>query len=148
MNIFSKYSGEVKIDETKILNFEKGLPGFPEEKQFIILPLSDDDTLQIMQSVKTPELAFVITNAFHFFKGYDFTLDDASIEQLELEAPEQVDVFNILTVQDPFEKTTANLQSPVIINKSNQLAKQVILNNPAFTTKHRIFEQKMISEEG
>ncbi|CAH0344851.1 flagellar assembly protein FliW [Bacillus sp. CECT 9360] len=148
MNILTKYSGKVEIDEKKILKFEKGIPGFPEEKQFIILPLSEDDILQIMQSVKTPELAFVITNPFHFFKDYDFSLDDASIEQLKLDAPEQVEVFNILTAQDPFRKTTANLQSPVIINKSNQLAKQVILNNPAFTTKHRIFDQKSISKKG
>jgi flagellar assembly factor FliW len=38
------------------------------------------------------------------------------------------------------EKITANLQAPVIINTKQQLAKQVILMNTAYETKHRLFE--------
>lgn len=141
MNIDTKYHGSLEINSNEILNFEKGIPGFLEEKKFILLPLSDDEIFAVLQSVTTSEIAFVLTSPFNFFKDYDFKLEDQVIEELELESEKDVLVYSILTVQDPFEKTTANLQAPVIINAKNQKAKQVILHNEQFNTKHPIFEK-------
>lgn len=139
MNIHTKYHGEVEIEE--ILTFEKGIPGFAEEKQFALLPLSDDESYYVLQSVSTPGLAFVLTNPFQFMTAYDFQLEDAAVEELSLESERDVAVYTILTVQDPFEKTTANLQAPIIINLKNRKAKQVILHNDQYKTKHPIFQK-------
>ncbi|PLT35706.1 flagellar assembly protein FliW [Bacillus sp. V5-8f] len=139
MKLFTKYHGETEVEENKIITFEKGLPGFGEETSFTILPLAEEADLFILQSTQTPGLAFVISTPFSFFKEYDFTLDDATVEQLQLESTEQVQVFSILTVQDPFEKTTANLQAPIVISSVKRLAKQVILNHPDYKTKHPLF---------
>ncbi|MBT2685453.1 flagellar assembly protein FliW [Bacillus sp. ISL-37] len=139
MKINTKYHGEVEVED--ILTFEKGIPGFVEEKQFALLPLSDDESYVVLQSVSTPGLAFVLTNPFHFKKEYDFQLEDATVEELNLESEKDVAVYSILTVQDPFEKTTANLQAPIIINQRNRKAKQVILHNEQYKTKHPIFKK-------
>ncbi|MCM3124130.1 MULTISPECIES: flagellar assembly protein FliW [unclassified Mesobacillus] len=141
MKIATKYHGDVEISAEEILNFEKGIPGFPNEKEFTLLPLSDDDTFYVMQSVCNRQLAFVLTNPFHFFREYDFKVEDSVVEELELESEKDVVVHSILTVQDPFNKTTANLQAPVIINTKNRKAKQVILHNEQYSTKHPIFEK-------
>jgi flagellar assembly factor FliW len=137
MKINTKYHGEVEVEE--ILTFEKGIPGFMDEKQFALLALSDDESYFVLQSVSTPGLAFVLTNPFHLMKEYDFQLEDATVEELNLESEKDVAVYSILTVQDPFEKTTANLQAPIIINLKNRKAKQVILHNEQYKTKHPIF---------
>ena len=42
MIIKTKYHGEIRIDEGQIISFENGLPGFNEETQFVVLPLSED----------------------------------------------------------------------------------------------------------
>ena len=139
MKINTKYHGEVEIDE--VLTFEKGIPGFADEKQFALLPLSDDETFFVLQSVSTPELAFILSSPFQFFRTYDFQLEEAAVEELGLESEKDVAVYSILTVQDPFEKTTANLQAPVIINQKNRKAKQVILHNEQYKIKHPIFEK-------
>ncbi|MBT2678860.1 flagellar assembly protein FliW [Bacillus sp. ISL-35] len=139
MKINTMYHGEVEINE--ILTFEKGIPGFVEEKQFALLPLSDDEFYYVLQSVSTPGLAFVLTNPFHFMKEYDFQLEEGAVEELSLESEKDVTVYSILTVQDPFEKTTANLQAPIIINLKNRKAKQVVLHNEQYKTKHPIFEK-------
>jgi flagellar assembly factor FliW len=144
LKIATKYHGEVEINE--ILTFEKGIPGFMGEKKFTLLPLSDDDIFTVLQSIATQELAFVLTNPFHFFREYDFQLDDPVVEELELKTEKDVVVYSILTVQEPFEKTTANLQAPIIINATNRKAKQVILHNEQYKTKHPIFEK--IEAEG
>lgn len=141
MNIDTKYHGSFEIKSNEILTFEKGIPGFLEEKKFILLPLSDDGTYSVLQSVTTSEIAFVLTSPFIFFKAYDFKLEEQVIEELRLESEKDVVVYTILTVQDPFIQTTANLQAPVIINAKNKKAKQVILHNELFNTKHPIFEK-------
>ncbi|WLR55542.1 flagellar assembly protein FliW [Mesobacillus subterraneus] len=139
MKINTKYHGEVEVED--ILTFQKGIPGFVEEKQFSLLPLSDDESYFVLQSVSTPGLAFVLTNPFHFMKEYDFKLEDATVEELNLESEKDVAVYSVLTVQDPFEKTTANLQAPIIINQRNRKAKQVILHDEQYKTKHPIFKK-------
>lgn len=139
--IQTKYHGEIEIQKEDILHFEKGIPGFLDEKEFVILPLSDDQTFSVMQSIVTPQLAFLVTNPFIFFKEYDFKLEDAVVNELELISEKEVAVYSILTAADPFEKTTANLQAPVVMNTSNRKAKQVILNNSSYKTKHALFQK-------
>jgi flagellar assembly factor FliW len=141
MKIDTKYHGSIEVNSNEVLSFDKGIPGFLEEKKFIVLPLSDDEIFYVLQSVSTPELAFVISSPFNFFKEYDFKLEEQVVEELALESDKDVMVYSILTLQDPFVKTTANLQAPVIINSRNQKAKQVILHNEQFNTKHPIFEK-------
>jgi flagellar assembly factor FliW len=148
MNIQTKYFNEITIEEKNIIHFEHGIPGFLEEKQFVLLPLTEDNVYYVLQSVQTSELAFVVTNPFLFFKDYDFNLADATVEQLEIKDATDVAVYSILTLQDPFEKTTANLQAPIIINTKNNHAKQVILNDEKYTTKHPLFKASPASVKG
>ncbi|MGN7296512.1 flagellar assembly protein FliW [Ferdinandcohnia sp. SAFN-114] len=145
MKIDTKYHGEIHIEEKDIITFANGIPGFLEEKKFIFLPFGEDTGISIMQSVSNAGLAFVVTNPFLFLKEYDFTIDDQVVEQLQLESVKDVTVYVILTVQDPFENTTANMQAPVVINSRKQLAKQVILTNTSYQTKHLIFEKGKVS---
>ncbi|MCJ7843292.1 flagellar assembly protein FliW [Lederbergia sp. NSJ-179] len=141
MKIQTKYHGEIDIQKDTILTFEKGIPGFPDEKKFTILPLPDMTSVSVLQSVKTPGLAFVIADPYSFFKDYTFSLDENTVELLEVESDQDVSVFVILTVQDPFEKTTANLQAPIIVNVKSNHAKQVILNHENYKTKTPLFGQ-------
>ncbi|RSD25200.1 flagellar assembly protein FliW [Mesobacillus subterraneus] len=140
MKINTRYHGEVEINQEDILSFAKGIPGFQEEREFCLLPLSEEGVYYVMQSLNTSELAFIVTNPFNFFKEYDFTLEESVIEELHLESEKDVRVYTILTVQDPFIKTTANLQAPVITNLNNRKAKQVVLHNEQYGTKQPIFQ--------
>lgn len=142
MKIETKYHGVQDINEEAMLNFDSGIPGFPEEKKFVLLPL-DESTLLVMQSVTTPQIGFVVADPFAFFPYYDFKLSESTVEQLALEQPEDAVVYTILTVQDPFEHTTANLQAPVVINRMNNKAKQVILTELNYKTRHPLFGQKV-----
>ncbi|MEK5382085.1 flagellar assembly protein FliW [Niallia sp. FSL W8-0635] len=141
MKIATKYHGEKEIQEKEVITFPQAIPGFPEEKEFVLLPLDEEGQFIVLQSVENQQLAFVLSNPFTFFKEYDFTLEDHIVELLELESEEDIQVFSILTVQNPFEKTTANLQAPVVINSKRNIAKQVILNEPNYHTKHPLFQK-------
>ncbi|WP_261131802.1 flagellar assembly protein FliW [Bacillus sp. Marseille-Q3570] len=149
MKIETKYFGDMEVEEKEILEFVQGLPGFKEEKQFIILPFADEETpLSILQSVKTPTLAFVITNPFLFFQDYEFSIPEAVTDQLKIKDEKQVAVFVILTIQDPFEKTTANLKAPIVLNIENGSGKQIVLNEDQYRTKHSLFPQPLTTVKG
>lgn len=148
MKINTKYHGEIELNEKDIVHFANGIPGFLEEKKFVVLPLANDDSpLHILQSVETAQLAFVTTNPFAFFKDYDFELSSGDVENLKIQADKDVIVLVILTVKDPFEESTANLQAPVIINSKHQLGKQVLLNDRTYRTKHLLFSTNTSIEQ-
>ncbi|MES5265124.1 flagellar assembly protein FliW [Priestia megaterium] len=140
MKISTSYHGDIEIDNQQTLTFNQGIPGFLEETEFVILPLPEVEAFQVLQSIQTKELAFIITDPFQFFLDYDFQLEPQEIEKLQLQQAEDAAVYVLLTMSDSMEKITANLQAPVIINTKQQLAKQVILMNTAYETKHRLFE--------
>lgn len=140
MKISTSYHGDIEIDNQQTLTFNQGIPGFLEETEFVILPLPEAEAFQVLQSIQTKEVAFIITDPFQFFLDYDFQLESQEIEKLQLQQVEDAAVYVLLTMSDSVEKITANLQAPVIINTKQQLAKQVILMNTAYETKHRLFE--------
>jgi flagellar assembly factor FliW len=142
MNIDTKYHGTVAVKEEDIICFPHGLPGFANEKRFVLLPLADTPFV-ILQSVETPALGFVLIEPFSYFPTYEFELDEATVEQLNIESERDVAVYVILTVADPFHETTANLQAPIVINVHKRLGKQVILTNTDYKTKHRLFPEKV-----
>ena len=138
MIIKTKYHGEIRIDEGQIISFENGLPGFNDETQFVVLPLSEDSPFLALQSVKQEHIAFIVASPFIFFKGNEFDIDHATLELLHIEDIEDVEVMAILTLEEPFENTTANLKAPIIVNKKEMKAKQIILHDASYETKHLI----------
>ena len=145
MKINTKYHGEMELKEEDILHFEKGIPGFPSQTKFVQIPLTEDGLFQVLQSITDAEIGFIITDPFFFKKDYDFVLEDGVVESLEIQRTEEVKVSVIITPQEPFNESTANLQAPVIMNTSNNKARQVILTNTTYLTKHPLFAEESVS---
>lgn len=138
MQIQTKYHGEIVIQEKDIITFPKGIPGFEDENKFILLQLQGETPFSILQSIQTVNLAFVVGEVFNLFPKYDIELPQNAIEILELTDSKDADVLSIITIKDPFVNSTANLQGPIIINRVNKIAKQVILNQSEYKTKHEL----------
>ncbi|RZT21572.1 flagellar assembly factor FliW [Fictibacillus sp. BK138] len=143
--LHTKFEETIEVNESEILQFEHGLPGFEDEKQFVLLPI-EGTPFSTLQSVTTKELAFFTTNPFLFFKEYDFELIESVQEQLKIKKEADVQVQVILTIQDPLEKSTANLQAPVVINVKKKLAKQVVLSDNRYRTRHELSESSLGQE--
>lgn len=138
MKITTKYHGEMEFSEKDIWHFAKGIPGFPDEQQFILYPLADNEVFSILQSVTNQDIAFVVTSPFVFFPDYDFILDENTVLFLQLEKSSDVLPLVILTLGKTLATSTANLQAPLILNAKNKQAKQVILHDTNYHTKHKL----------
>lgn len=141
MKVMTKYHGEIEVSENDIWHFSNGIPGFPDEKSFLLYPLEDQEVFSILQSVQFHEVAFVVTNPFSFFQDYDFRLDESSVTALDLHEASDALPFVILTLGDSITTSTANLQAPIILNTKNKRGKQVILHDTTYQTKHLINEK-------
>lgn len=139
MNIQTKYFEEIEINEEQIITFSQGLPGFHDQKEFVLLDLPDNPLFQVLQSITEEYVAFIVVNPYYFRKDYEFDLDDSLIELLQIESEKDVAVFSILSLKDPFETSTMNLQAPIIINVNKKLGKQYITNHKDYSTKELIF---------
>lgn len=141
MKITTAYMGEVEINPTQIIKFEHGLPGFEEEKEFIQLPLSEESAYQVLQSVNTAGLAFIITSPYAIIADYNFDLEDSVIQALDIKSVDEVAVFVILSLKDTLENSTVNLKAPIVLNSENQKAKQIILEED-YAIRHQLAAEK------
>ncbi|MCM3722475.1 flagellar assembly protein FliW [Solibacillus isronensis] len=141
MKITTAYMGEVEINPSQIIKFEHGLPGFEDEKEFIQLPLSEGSAYQVLQSVKTAGLAFIITSPYALIKNYNFDLEDSVIQALDIKSAGDVAVFVIVSLKDMLEKSTVNMKAPIVLNIENQKAKQIILEED-YEIRHQLATNK------
>lgn len=138
MKIKTAYMGEMEINPSDIISFEHGIPGFEEEREFVRLPVSDDSIFQVLQSVKTEVLAFIITSPFTADADYSFDLEEATIQALSIKSEEEVAVFGIVSLKDTLENSTINLKAPIVVNTINNKAKQVILEKEEYAIRHKL----------
>jgi flagellar assembly factor FliW len=141
MQIQTKFLGEVELTEEEIYFFEDGIPGFEEYKKFVIIALDADLPLAFLQSIDQAEIGFVITFPFAFKQDYAFDLSEEDKLTLQIEKEEDVLVYTIMTLNEPFAKSTINLLAPVILNVNKKLGKQVVLADQSeYPLRHPISE--------
>jgi flagellar assembly factor FliW len=141
--------GTIEIDETDIITFGDGVPGFPEKRQFIIIPYDEESPFILLQSATEDYLAFLMTNPFLFFKEYQFEIDRENMNVLDVQEEKDIAVYTMVTVPGgKVKEMTANLVAPVVINVHNKSGKQIVLEKSKYTTKHRLFEDEAASEGG
>ena len=134
--------GEIEVDEKKIVHFKDGIPAFENEHEFVILPYEEDSPYYFMQSVNSPDLAFLLTVPFLFFPDYTFEIDESAVNELEIKNPDAVFYYSMITIPNgSIRYMTANLLAPIVLNSDNMQAKQVVLENTNYTTKHRLFPE-------
>lgn len=132
--------GEIEVEEEKVVHFEDGIPAFEDEHEFLIIPYDDESPYVFLQSITTPDLAFLMTMPFVFFPEYEFELDDDSQNKLGIKSQEDMLIYTLLTI--PGGKVvdmTANLMAPVVLNQNTMQARQIVLDKSRYTTKHRLF---------
>ncbi len=138
--------GEIEVDEKSIITFAHGIPAFEDEHEFTVIPYdleNEESPYMYMQSLASPELAFLMTDPFIFFPDYTFELDDGNMAELGVTEDGEVLVCSLITIPvTGVPDMTTNLLAPIVINQTNMKAKQVVLEKTNYTTKHRLFPEK------
>ena len=142
MKLDTKHFGEIEIGEEKIISFPEGIPGFEDQKRFVIINNHDSENpFGWLQAVDNGSLSFVVINPFLVKPDYDFVLSQSVEEKLKIRNEKDVAVYTIAVIPEDIKKITINLSGPVIINVKEKLGKQIILNDEKYSTKYYIFGQ-------
>ncbi|WP_438316048.1 flagellar assembly protein FliW [Sporosarcina sp. FA9] len=141
MQIQTKFHGTIAIESDQNWSFPKGLPGFETENEFTLLPIEGNSTFQVLQSIHTSDIAFIVANPYTIAVDYSFNIDEPTIDLLEIEQPTDVFVLGVLSLKEPIETSTMNLQAPLIFQSKTRKAKQMILNDIKFSLRHPIGTQ-------
>ena len=135
--------GELEIEEQDVVRFADGIPAFEDEHEFVVLPYEEGTPYMFLQSMMTPELAFLMTDPFVFFPDYSFELDDENMEKLAINSMDDVLVCTLISVpRSGVADMTTNLLAPVVINRHTRQAREIVLEKTQYTTKHRLFPEK------
>jgi flagellar assembly factor FliW len=121
---------------TPVIEFVTAVPGFPEARSWSLVPWGEESSpFRLLSSLDVEGLAFVVVPPYLFFPDYEPELDDATVDALAIDAPEDVVVYVVLTLGDSIEDTTANLLGPVVVNATTNRAAQAVLHQPGLSTR-------------
>lgn len=143
MKILSDMLGEIEVNEDELITFEDGIPGFEDQKSFILVE-DEDETFPFkwMLSATNPYIGFVIIDPFKVFSDYEVELPDTAIRKLKIEDESDVLVYTICVIPEKnAQDMTTNLQGPIVINSRLGLGKQVILDDERYSVKHYILKK-------
>lgn len=140
--------GEVEVSESNILCFEKGIPGFERLHKFTIVELEQTKPFCWLVSLEDPNIALPIVNPWLVRVDYSFELSEADRADLKIESSEEIEVWVVVTIPPnaPTE-ATVNLFAPIVINKRNNLGKQILLEGSEYGLRHKISEEIKRSQE-
>ncbi len=145
MKVETSRFGTLEISENEIIKFPEGLYGFEKETDFTLLPFNPnvESPMEWMQSLKTSHLAFVVTDPYLYLPDYKLKLspEDKKIVQLEEDGPFLTRA--IVTIPENYSEMTANLIAPLVINKDKGVAKQFVLTNMDYDTRHYLLPEEM-----
>lgn len=141
MEVRTKTLGIKTVDEEHTLEISEGLFGFENYKKFALIE-SGYPPFIWLQSLDEKALAFLLVDPFLICNDYEADIDDESLKKISVTSPEDVIVMAVVTIPSDGKAITANLQGPLIINKKNRKAAQVILNDNRWTTKFAITNGK------
>jgi flagellar assembly factor FliW len=136
MHVQTTRFGTVEVGNDRLLDFHAGLLGFSSYTRFALLQPDEDGIFYWLQSVDSPELAFVVTDPARWCDEYEATIRREHMDVLDLDAVGDARVFVIVNKYD--ETLTANLQGPLVVNLRNRRGMQIVLSDQRWTTRWEI----------
>jgi len=130
--------GQIEVDDQRLIHFPSGIVGFPENRDFALVQTSEDSGFYWLQSVDRAELAFVVCDPRLFVPDYRVPIKQEELSQIGLSDPGGSQVFVIVNKVD--DELTGNLQGPLVVNVETRVAKQLVLSDKRYTTRHTLMD--------
>jgi flagellar assembly factor FliW len=141
ISVPSQALGAIEVRPESVITMAEPLAGFPEVTQYALIEHTREGgaaagSVFWLQAVERPFHAFVVTDPWGVHPEYAPEISDADAQQLGLTSFEDARVFGILTVPRNPSEITINLRAPVVVNVAQRLAKQVVVLNDQYSTRH------------
>jgi flagellar assembly factor FliW len=147
MKIRTKPYGEIDIEDRQRINFPRGLFGFEELRDFALLDAAQQP-FYWLQSLERVDVAFVLIDPRFFRPDYSPDVDPGELEELDLASADDALIFSIVTIPNTVQRMTANLQGPLVLNRTTHVGRQFISVNPRWGVRHVIQDELAAARQG
>ena len=134
MVITTSRFGQLDVNAERLIVFHEGILGFPKQRDYALIQTGEDSGFYWLQSVCTPELAFVVCDPRLFVADYQVPVKLDELARVELDDAKDAQIFII--VNKVGDLLTGNLQGPLVVNVLNRKARQLVLSDKRFSTRH------------
>lgn len=133
--------GAIEIGESQVITFPKGLLGFAGLHRYVLVDREDCHPFRWLQCVDSGDLALVVVDPLSFFPDYTVSVHAREVADIGAMDPEEVEILTIVTIPGELERMSVNLQGPILVNRMNMLAKQLVLTDSNYTVQHYLLPQ-------
>jgi flagellar assembly factor FliW len=122
----------------QIITFPNGLVGCESWRHFVLMTEQEEDLpVGVLECLDQPETRLMVTNPKLLFADYSVSLNESERQLLDL--PQGVEPVIYCTLSIMSEGwLTANLLGPLVINPETRVAKQIVLADSGYSTRHPV----------
>jgi len=132
--------GEIDVEDRAVVYFPEGIPGFESCHDFVLVEDAAFAPFHWLQSLDEGAIAFVVVDPAVIYPNYHVQLGPADTAAIRLADATRALVRVILTINEDPEKTTANLQGPLLINVAESLGCQVLLTRSPYEARYPVMQ--------
>jgi len=141
MKLQTRTFGEIEINDSEIITFKEGLPGFPDDRRFVLLA-EDDSPICFLQSADDGDTSFVLVDMTELAgNSYDPLVDESALAAFGDYNPADLLIYNICTLHGDLQKSTVNLKAPVVIDSAKKIGRQIVCANEEYSVKAAVFAE-------
>ena len=126
--------GQLEVDEERLIRFDEGILGFPTRHDYALIQTGQGSGFYWLQAVDTPDLAFVVCDPRLFVADYRVPVKVEELQNIELTDSAKAQVFVIVNKIN--DLLTGNFQGPLVVNVENRRARQLVLSDKRYSTRH------------
>jgi flagellar assembly factor FliW len=142
-SIETKYFGTLPYADESVFEFLQALPGFEDEKAFVLIETAESAPLVFLQSFSQAGLCFLAFPIQVVDANYQLAIAPEDLEALSLPSARQpalgadVVVLALISLNDEFV-ATANLMAPVVLNVKTRRGLQAIRRDRLYSHQHPV----------
>lgn len=122
-----------------IIHFEDGIYGFETVKDFVLLKQDEGGAVWSLQAADADYPSLIVVNPFLIFPDYSPALSAADRKRLGNPRSEDLCFLTVAVIKQNLADSVVNLKSPVVINVSKRIGRQVILEDNDYPVRCRLF---------
>ena len=139
--------GTITYAPGDVLRFPQGLIGFDSCSRFLLVSTSENGTFQWLQSLDVPSLAFLVTRPQQYVATYEPKVKSFFSAPAKVDPSKRLVLTTVSIPKGRPEEMSINLAGPIVIDLHAKLGRQIILEDEAYTTRHRVFAKASDTEE-
>lgn len=149
MNMETRLFGEITIDANKIINFNDGMIGFGDLKQFMLINDNEkpDSKILWLQSLDEGSIAFPVVDPLFLKLDYNPIVEDELFKAIGEIVNNEVLVLTTITVPENIENITINLKAPIVINPVTMKGCQIIVDNDDYPVRYPVYDILQANKE-